>query len=195
MARNLHSSARLNGMENYFDEQLLQEGNVQSVRKDIAMIKKRSRFVELSIFIALVLHFVPMVGRDAHAQALELLRTDVRAEKLVIMQRNFILPREEAEVFWPIYREYELELSHIWDARLKLIEEYIRNESNMTDEKAAELVERALDLDDRMTKLRRRYFRKFKRAVSATVAARFFQLDRRINSLVEIQLIERIPLI
>lgn len=53
----------------------------------------------------------------------------------------------------------------------------------------------ALDLDDRVTKLRRRYFRKFKRAVSATVAARFFQLDRRINSLVEIQLAERIPLI
>lgn len=99
------------------------------------MIKKRFRFVELSIFIILVLHFAPMVGPDAHAQALELLRTDVRAEKLEIMQRNFILPREEAEAFWPIYREYELELSHIWDARLKLIEEYIRNESSMTDEK------------------------------------------------------------
>jgi len=57
------------------------------------------------------------------------------------------------------------------------------------------LVEKSLDLDDDIAKLRKTCYRKLKKALSAKTAARFVQLDRRINSLLELQVSSSIPLV
>lgn len=110
------------------------------------------------------------------------------------MRANFVLPREEAEAFWSLYIEYEKDASAIWDKRLELIEEYNRNRLGLAEDDAQDIMDQVFALDDRMTKLRKRYFRRIKREVSASVALRFMQLDRRISNLIEIQLAQRIPL-
>jgi len=66
--------------------------------------------------------------------------------------------------------------------------------SRLPDELAQDIMDRLFDLDDRMTKLRQRYFRRIKREASATVALGFKQRDRRIINLIEIQLAQEIPL-
>ena len=106
--------------------------------------------------------------RAASTQDLELLRSDVRAQKDQIMRQNFILPEEQAKKFWPLYREYDLELSKIWDKRQKLVERYVRNFRRLSDEEAEAIVEGTLATDEQMTRLRRRYFRKFKKSTTAS---------------------------
>ncbi len=134
----------------------------------------------------------PVLG--SYDNELKLLRINVRAEVREIMRSNFILPKEEAEVFWPLYVEYEAESSRLWDGRVELIREYGRKWAQMSEKDAQGLMDRLFELDDKRTKLRRRYFRRIRREVSATVALRFMQIDRRINNLIEIQLTKDIPL-
>jgi len=125
----------------------------------------------------------------------DMLRRDLRAEKREIVANNMGLTPTEADTFWPIYQEYEAELQLIWNKRITLIAEYASVYPDVTDEQAGTMMEESLALDDDVAKLRKTYYRKFKKALSAKTAARFIQLDRRINSLLELQVSNSIPLV
>src|SRR5271156_2444338 len=70
---------------------------------------------------------------------IELLRADVRQQKAEIMGAVMELSAADAAKFWPIYSEYDAELSKLNDQRLANIQEYARTYAQMTDEKADEL--------------------------------------------------------
>jgi hypothetical protein len=102
---------------------------------------------------------------------------------------------EEANAFWPIYREYDLELAKIGDARIALIEDYAQHYETMTDEKARELVEGALKLEGKRTKLKKKYFKKFDKVLPSKTVGKFFQLENQINLLIDLQIASELPLI
>lgn len=79
----------------------------------------------------------------------ELLRSDVRTQKIVILTEIMGFDEKEDAAFWPIYREYDLEMSAIGDERAKLIAEYARNFEKLTDAVADGLATQAIDLDAR----------------------------------------------
>lgn len=126
---------------------------------------------------------------------IELLRSDVKAKKVAIVTEVMHFTDEEAKVFWPVYREYELELAKIGDARIELIKDYARNYETMTDEKAKELIQRALKLEERRTKLKKNYFKKFDKVLPSRAVAKFFQLENQINLLIDLQIASELPLI
>ena len=74
----------------------------------------------------------------------ELLRTDVRQQKAEIMGAVMLLSADDATKFWPIYSEYDAELSKLNDQRIENIKEYARAYNQMTDEKADELIQKSL---------------------------------------------------
>ena len=51
------------------------------------------------------------------------------------------------------------------------------------------------ELEKRRTKLKKKYFKKFEKAVSAVVAAKFIQIENQINLLVDLQIASELPLI
>ncbi len=63
----------------------------------------------------------------------ELLRSDVRAQKVAIITEVMGLTEAEDAAFWPIYREYDLEMARLGDERMALIAEYARSYAQMTD--------------------------------------------------------------
>jgi hypothetical protein len=79
----------------------------------------------------------------------ELLRSDVRAQKVAILTEVMGFTDKEDAAFWPIYREYDLEMAKLGDERTALIAEYARNYTSLTDDAADSLVTRALDLETR----------------------------------------------
>lgn len=50
------------------------------------------------------------------------------------------LDAEDGEKFWPIYRDYDAELKKVNDLRLTNLMEYAHNYTQMTDQKADELI-------------------------------------------------------
>ena len=69
----------------------------------------------------------------------ELLRSDVRALKVAIITEVMGFTEAEDKAFWPIYREYDLEMAKLGDERVAMIAEYASNYSKLTDAMAETL--------------------------------------------------------
>src|SRR5687768_15003234 len=96
----------------------------------------------------------------------ELLRSDVRAQKVAFITELMEFTDAEDKAFWPIYREYDVELSTINDERLTGIEEYARNYEKVSDALADKLATKALELESRRTALKEKYYARLKSALS-----------------------------
>jgi len=131
----------------------------------------------------------------AQEQYLELLRTDLKKEKVAILTEAMEFSPAEAEKFWPIYREYDLKLSTLGDRRIAAIKEYAAVYETITNEKAEELMKKFLKMDRDYLDLRQEYFNKVTKAISPTVAARFMQVENQMNSLVQLQVMSELPLV
>ena len=147
---------------------------------------------KLLFVIVFVLATTVGYAQDAY---IELLRSDVKTKKVAIITEVMHFTNEEANAFWPMYREYEFELTKIGDGRLELIKDYAQNYETMTDEKAKELVDRALRLEGKRTKLKKKYFKKFDKVLPSKTVAKFFQLENQINLLIDLQIASELPLI
>jgi metal-dependent HD superfamily phosphatase/phosphodiesterase len=124
-----------------------------------------------------------------------IVRAELLTEKSVLMTGAMELTDAQSEKFWPIYREYENELNKITDKRLAAIKSYAENYASMTNDKADDLVEDLFDLEEDRSDLREKYYKKMKKALDSVTAARFVQVDRQIATLVDMEIMEMMPLI
>lgn len=135
-------------------------------------------------------------GEEQDLEAMiELMRKDVRAEKADIVAKTMELDAEDASLFWPIYKEYEAEGRVLGDERLAIITDYAKDFENLSDAKARDLLTRALALESREHALKERYMKEFLAVLPARTVARFFQIDNRINTLIDLELSAQIPLV
>ena len=134
--------------------------------------------------------------RDVNLRAyVELLRADVRAQKVAFLTELMEFTDAEAKVFWPIYRAYDTELSAINDERVTGIEEYARNYDKVSDALADKLATKALELETRRTALKEKYYTRMKTALSATTAARFLQIENQLLLIIDLQIAASLPIV
>ena len=145
------------------------------------------------IFLTLLLS----VTRVGHAQEeyMQLLRSDVKTQRVAIVTEVMQLSGAEADKFWDVYRNYEFEASKIGDQRVALIKDYAAAYDSMTDEKAAELMGRAFAIDHERLALEKKYYGEFEKAVGATTAAKFMQVDNQLSLLIDLQISQSLPLV
>jgi hypothetical protein len=135
-----------------------------------------------------------MTARDANLRAyVELLRSDLRAQKVGIITEMMQFTEAEDAKFWPIYREYEAELQKINDDRLGVIKDYARNYETLTDATADRLAKAALSLEDRRQAVKATYYERIKTALSPKTALRFFQVENQLLLLLDLQIASSLP--
>ena len=127
-------------------------------------------------------------------QQLALLRRDIRSIKKQLIAANLTLTDSEATKFWPVYEQYSADTGKINDARTAIIKEYSEEYGTLTDDQADNLIRRWLDTDIEQTKLRQQYVAIFRKVLSGKKAATFFQLDRRISTMIDVQITSQLPL-
>ena len=148
------------------------------------------------VFVTVMLVASASYGQDPDIEAyLELMRSDVRANKVAIITEVMQFSTEESEAFWPIYRKYELELSALHDELIALIKDYGENYFTLTDEKANELMKGAMKFDEKELKLQKKYFKRYKKVLPAKSAAKYMQLERQITAMINLQIASELPLI
>jgi hypothetical protein len=150
--------------------------------------------------IAITLILVMLTGRSfAQKQnvnfdpLLEQIRADLRADKVAIITAAMGLRPADADRFWPVYRKYAAEVSTLNDERIKLLVEYDQKSESLTDAQAKKMVDSYFDWEIRRTQLRKNYFPEFVKATSAMTAAKFFQVEHRIDLLVDLQIAADLP--
>jgi len=148
--------------------------------------------IAIAIVVCAMLPAVAFAQMDSY---LEMLRTDVRAEKVAVITEVMAFTDAESEVFWPIYREYELELAKIFDSRLANIKKYAENFETLDDVTADELIKTSFKVREKRAKLQKSYYSKFNKQLGAKRAARFMQLESQINLLIDLQIAANLPLI
>ena len=144
------------------------------------------------LFVALLLVASTAFAQDGY---IELLRSDIRTEKIAIVTDVMQLSGEQSEQFWKVYKEYDHEMSKVNDLRIALIKDYAEHYEKMTDEKALEIIAKSSEFQDKRMDLRKKYFQEFLEVLPATKAARFMQLDHQISLLIDLQIAAELPLI
>jgi hypothetical protein len=128
-------------------------------------------------------------------QDVKLLREDIRAKKKKLIAANLQLTPDQATKFWPVYDQYTTDLVKINNDKYALIKEYAESWGTMTDDQAVSLINRALAVDEQVAQLRIRYVPIFNKVVPGKITATFFQLDRRIQAMIDLQLGAQLPLV
>lgn len=128
-------------------------------------------------------------------QDIELLRKDLRAQKKQLVAANLNLTTDQATKFWPVYDQYIAEQTEIHDQKYAVIKEFATSRGSITDEKALDLTRRALAVDEQVTQLRTKYVPNFLKVLPGRQVATFFQIDRRLQMMVDLQLMSQLPLI
>jgi hypothetical protein len=127
-------------------------------------------------------------------QQLTLLRRDIRSIKKQLIAANLTLADSEATKFWQVYEQYSAETEKINDERTAIIRDYSVEYGTLTDAQADNLIRRWLDTDIEQAGLRQRYVPIFRKVLPGKKAATFFQLDRRISTMIDVQITSQLPL-
>jgi hypothetical protein len=131
-------------------------------------------------------------GPDLDSQ-IESLRADARADKVAIITQAMKFSPEESTAFWPIYKKYEADLSTLNNDRVQLIKQYADKYNSLNDADAKTMANQAFDYESRRTDLKKRYFAEFNRQLPATTVAKFFQLENRLDLVVDLALASELP--
>ena len=124
----------------------------------------------------------------------ELLRSDVRAQKIAILTEVMGFTEAEDAAFWPIYREYDLEMAKLGDQRTALIADYAKEYATLTDATADRLASRALELEASRQAMKAKYYEKVKTALSPRTAMRFLQVEQQLLLLIDLQISAALPI-
>jgi Spy/CpxP family protein refolding chaperone len=128
-------------------------------------------------------------------QDVQLLRQDIRSQKKQLIAANLTLTDAEATKFWPVYDQYSAEMTKVGDQKYALIKEYAQGFGSLPDAQAQSLIDRSLALDEATAKLRIKYLPIINSVLPGTKTATFFQIDRRLSTLIDVQLASQIPLV
>jgi hypothetical protein len=126
---------------------------------------------------------------------MEVVRDILNTEKKAVVAETMTLSETESGPFWALYNEYNAELYKVHTERVNIIKDFAASYESMTDEKADALVNRSLAYKTNILKLNKTYYKKFKKILPAAKAALYFQIESKIDDLVNAELATEIPLV
>jgi len=137
----------------------------------------------------------PPDARPISDEDIQMLRKDIRAQRKDLIAVNMRLMPDEAEKFWPVYEQYISELVATNNKKYALIKQYVQTDGVFTDAEAEEAVGQWVALDESVAALRRKYIPVFRKVLSPKNEAMFYQLDRRVQLMIDLQLMALIPMV
>jgi hypothetical protein len=138
-----------------------------------------------------------LLAAGASAQTVtqvELSRDVIQTERKAIVAANLTLSDSEAEAFWPLYNKYQDDIREVNDRRGRLIEDFLSHYDAMTEEQARATIDEFLSIEKRRLDVKQSHAKKFRKVLGARTALRFFQIDNKLDSIVDYDLARAIPL-
>lgn len=136
-----------------------------------------------------------IVTKDDLDALVAIARKDTLAHKADLVAKNMVLDGSQAGVFWPLYTQYEAERQTVGNERFAIIGDLVDRYGVLDDAQAKSLVERSFANEARRLAVEKKYKDEMLKVLPAKLVARFFQVDRRINMLIDLTLSSKIPLV
>lgn len=128
-------------------------------------------------------------------QDIQMLRKNLRSQRKQVIAANMTLTDAEAEKFWPLYDQYVSDLVKNNNTKYDLIKQYVQAKGNLTDVQFDGAVKQWIGVDQAVSELRLKYVPAFRKVLSAKNTALFYQLDRRVQLMIDLQLASALPLV
>jgi hypothetical protein len=134
---------------------------------------------------------------ETHKDEIELSRAAIKVQKKQIIEKNMNLASDEKDKFWAVYRDYQDKMTAVSDRRVKLITDYADTlkKGNLTDAKAWEMLDEYLSYESARLALKKSYVVKFREVLPSKKATRFFQLETKLEAMINFELARQIPLV
>jgi hypothetical protein len=154
------------------------------------MKKMNIKIVALMVaFGTMAAHAMPTAGET------ELNRAAIQVQRKTIVEMNMKMDQQTATVFWPIYNDYIGAMQKSNDRATALLTEYAANWLDLSEEKAASLLDDFISVKQEQLKVKKSFAKKFSKALSPKVAARFFQIDNKLDAIIAYELAQNVPLV
>ena len=124
-----------------------------------------------------------------------LLRRNLRSEKKQVLALNVPLTETEATKFWPLYDQYAAAMSKHYDEFYAIIKDYAANQKTLTDAQAIQMIKRWSTIQVELAETRQKYIPLVEKVLPGKKAALFFQIDRRLYELMDLQVASQVPLV
>ena len=137
----------------------------------------------------------PVRGADQNSD-LANARALLQAGRDEIIRDEMRLTETEAAAFWPAYERYMADLSMLRDRYAELVVGYLRayREGSVSEEYAVQLIDEYLDIKSTQLDIRKKHLEHFRKALPARKAARFYQLEDKLEAELDAQLALYVPL-
>jgi hypothetical protein len=118
---------------------------------------------------------------------------DLAADKTQVIKEAIQLNDKEAAAFWPVHKMYAGEQAKLDEERMQLVKRYSDTWTTLTDAEAKDLARQSLAFDSRRADLRNQYFDRFSQVLPGLTVAKFFQLEHRLDLLVDLKIASELP--
>jgi hypothetical protein len=128
-------------------------------------------------------------------RAVQLTRSAIQAERQAILAANLELNEKESAAFWPLYQEYRDALEPLIDNRVSRLEEFFASYETLSNDEALYILDQHFDWEKEVLKVRTAYAKKMRKVLSGKTVAKFFQIENKMDLIVEYELAGEITLI
>lgn len=132
---------------------------------------------------------------DSAAAEIAQVRADIQKDRNAIVGAAMELTDAQAPVFWDLYGQYRTARKPAADRIVALLTDYARTAATMTDEQAGKLVDEMASIQKQDAATKAEWVAKFKAKLPGKVVARFFQVDNKLDVIINFQLASEIPLV
>ena len=139
----------------------------------------------------------PDIEQEYIQEQIELDRSAIQSDRQTIVTEYMDLTPEESQNFWPLYKEYRSEATKLNDQLAKIILDYgdSYRKQNVSDEQAEQMLSDYLALEQEKLDLREDYVTKFQQILPAIKVTRYFQLENKMDAIVNFDLAGNVPLV
>ena len=152
----------------------------------------------LTLVAAITIWIVsPVVAQEKQADNMQILREKIKADKKLLVAANMEMTESEAKGFWPVYEEYQKDLSTINERIGKLIGNYAADyrANTLTDDKAKILIDELVAIEQGEAWLKTSYVPKLNKVLPPKKVARYLPIENKIRAAVKYELASQVPLV
>jgi len=122
-------------------------------------------------------------------------RAQLQSDRQAIVAANLPLTEEQAQAFWPVYREYSLQMQKLGDRMVSLIMDYAKNAATLTDAQATAMLDDYIAIQKDQIKTRSEWVSKFRKVLPPKSVTRFYQIENKLDVMVQYEAADAIPLV
>lgn len=153
------------------------------------------KFPSVAIAFSLLLVAEGFCEAQLPRDSIEVLRSELRTDRKVLVAEQMQFTEQEGQAFWPIYGSYRAEVDRVNDRLVELMLEYADLYPEVPDQRANQMLKELAKIDTNLLSLKRKYIKKLGKVLPASKVFRFAQIDNRQDLAIRMTLAVYVPVL